>query len=89
MVKGTKPFQIIKNQSIIFKTFLKLKIMKTNQTNFLTAMSNNEINNLVQEVKETIAIQMPAINHSTAFTAADFWNLERNRKTRVIRRHLV
>ena len=63
--------------------------MKTQNTNFLTALNNKEITNLVQEVKETIATQAPTINPTAAFTAADLWNLERNRRNRVIRRHLV
>ena len=63
--------------------------MKTQNTNFLTALNNKEITNLVQEVKETIATQAPTMNPNAAFTAAELWNLERNKRNRVIRRHLV
>jgi protein-arginine kinase len=63
--------------------------MKTQNNNFFTTLNNNQMTDLVQEVKETIATQAPTINPNAAFTAADLWNLERNRRNRVIRRHLV
>jgi hypothetical protein len=44
---------------------------------------------LVKEVKETIAVDAPTTNHKTAFGLADLWNLERNRRTRITRKHLA
>jgi hypothetical protein len=40
-------------------------------------MRNDELNNLVEEVKETVATE----EFVRKFTSADLWQIERNRKT--------
>jgi hypothetical protein len=64
------------------------KIMKTQNTHFFQALGKAQLDNLVKEVAETVAIA-PAINHNPAFGIVDLWNLERSSKRRVARRHLV
>jgi hypothetical protein len=63
--------------------------MKTQNTNFFQALGQTQMNNLVKEVKETVATGMPYIQTKTAFGVVDLWNLERSRKNRVVRRHLA
>lgn len=69
-------------------TFNK-RIMKTQNTIFFQALGQTQMNNLVKEVKETVATGMPYIQQKTAFGLVDLWNLERSRKNRVVRRHLA
>jgi predicted transcriptional regulator len=63
--------------------------MKTQNTNFFQALGKEQLNNLVKEVKETVAVNHPVVNHKSAFGVADLWNLERGRRTRTLRRHLA
>jgi hypothetical protein len=63
--------------------------MKTENRTFFQALGKTQMENLVKEVKETIAVDAPAMNHKTAFGLADLWNLERNRRTRITRKHLA
>ena len=63
--------------------------MKTQNHSFLQTLGKVQLENLVKEVKETVATQAPVINHKTAFGIVDLWNLERNRKNRIARRHLA
>jgi hypothetical protein len=63
--------------------------MKTQNHNFFQALGKDELRNLTQEVKETVAVNAPALQHKTAFGVVDLWNLERIRRTRIARRHLA
>jgi hypothetical protein len=63
--------------------------MKTENRTFFQALGKTQMENLVKEVKETIAVDAPTMNHKTAFGLADLWNLERNRRTRITRKHLA
>ncbi len=63
--------------------------MKTQNHSFLQTLGKVHMENLVKEVKETLATEAPVINHKTAFGIVDLWNLERNRKNRIARRHLA
>ncbi len=63
--------------------------MKTENRTFFQALGKNQLENLVKEVKETIAVDAPSANHKTAFGVVDLWNLERNRRNRIARRHLA
>ena len=63
--------------------------MKTQNTTFFQTLGKTQLDNLVKEVKETVAVNMPAINHKTTFGAVDLWNLERTRRNRMVRRYLV
>ena len=58
-------------------------------TTFFQTLGTIQLNNLVKEVKETVAVGMPVINQKTAFGVVDLWNLERTRRTRIVRRHLA
>jgi len=62
--------------------------MKTQNTNFFQQLGQDHLSNLVKEVKETIATGIH-INNKNAFGAVDYWNMQRNRKTRIVRRYLV
>ena len=61
--------------------------MKTQNTNFLINLGKDELKNLVNEVKETVATNAPHINQKNAFGVVDLWNLERTRRNRIARRH--
>jgi hypothetical protein len=64
--------------------------MKTSNNNILTAISKTDLNNLTEQVKETVAIHMN--DHITAkanFSAAGLWNIQRMRKARTQRRFLM
>jgi len=63
--------------------------MKTQNTTFFQTLGQSHLENLVKEVKETVAAGMPVINHKTTFGTADLWNLERTRRNRMVRRHLA
>ena len=63
--------------------------MKTQNTNFFQALGTEQLNNLVKEVKETVAHNVPQVNQKTAFGVVDLWNLERSRRSRMVRRHLA
>jgi len=71
----------------ISKTYNR-KIMKTQNIHFFQSLGTTQLNNLVKEVKETVAT-VPVINHKPAFGIVDLWNLERSSKKRIARRHLV
>ncbi len=63
--------------------------MKTENRTFFQALGKTQMENLVKEVKETIAVDAPTVNQKTAFGVADLWNLERNRRNRIVRRHFA
>jgi hypothetical protein len=62
--------------------------MNTQNTNFFKQLGQEQLNNLVKEVKETVATGIN-INNKNVFGAVDYWKLQRNRRTRISRRHLV
>jgi hypothetical protein len=86
-MKEAKPIDPFKTK-IIINTFNR-NTMKTQNTTFFQTLGQNQLENLVKEVKETVATDLTKINRKTAFGTADLWNLERNRRNRVIRRHLA
>ena len=58
--------------------------MKLLSNNFLEALSASEFENLTTEVKETLATNAGVIAHKKTpaiFTAAELWNIHRQRKT--------
>ena len=61
--------------------------MKKQSSNLFTAMSKTAVENLSQEVKETLATGI-AGNHKT-FTTIDMWNIHRQRKTMAQRRQFA
>ena len=63
--------------------------MKTQNTTFFQALGKTQLENLVKEVKETVATNVAHVNHKTAFGVVDLWNLERNRRNRIVRRHFA
>jgi len=52
--------------------------MNTQNNNLFTAISNNETKELTTVVKETLAF---GINHGKTFTAADLWNIQRQKRS--------
>ncbi len=56
--------------------------MKIDERPSIVQMEPEVLNNLVREVKETLAtdIHMPEVK-GRLFTAADLWNIRRNTKT--------
>lgn len=63
--------------------------MKTQNNTFFQKLGKEQLDSLVKEVKETVATGIPNMQQKTAFGVVDLWNLERSRKTRMIRRHLA
>lgn len=55
------------------------------------SMEQDELKNLVSEVKETIAheVQNSTENNTPQLSAADLWNIQKNRRQRTIRRNLI
>ena len=75
----------IKNKKI---NLLKIKIMKfqsNNTKNLLESLTSNEIKNLTIEVRETIAHGFKKEKRKI-FSAADLWNIQRQRKSILSRR---
>ena len=61
--------------------------MKTQNNHFFQTLGQTQLENLVKEVKETVATHVPAIHQKNAFGVVDLWNLERTRRNRIARRH--
>jgi hypothetical protein len=59
--------------------------MRTDNNNLFASISNDQMNQLVKEVKETIATDANLENAKT-FSAADLWKIQKNRRTRIQRR---
>ncbi|MCE3281480.1 MAG: hypothetical protein K0Q66_217 [Chitinophagaceae bacterium] len=59
--------------------------MRTDNTNLLAGISNDEINELTKEVKETVASAHHQDN-SRNFSAAELWRIQKNQRMRVQRR---
>lgn len=59
--------------------------MRTDNTNLFASISNDHINQLVKEVKETVATDVNQENSKT-FSTADLWRIQKNRRMRIQRR---
>lgn len=59
--------------------------MKT-QTNYFPAISQQQLDQLTTEVKETLAPGFEPIPKSRVFSAADMWNIQRHKRSFVQRR---
>lgn len=71
------------------KNTYKYKVMKTQNTFFLQQLGQEQLNNLVKEVKETVATNVNLQNNKTVFGAVDYYKIQRSRRNRIVRRHLV
>ena len=61
--------------------------MKKSANSLFASLSNSSIAQLTNEVKETLAFDLPfQIRHE--FAAADLWNLQRQAKSRTQRRFI-
>lgn len=60
--------------------------MRTDNNNLLASISNDHMNHLVKEVKETVATDVNQDNSKTLFSAAELWRIQKSRRTRVQRR---
>ena len=58
------------------------------QSNFLTALGTEQVTSLTNIIAETLApnYKAPA---GKSFTAAELWNIQRQKKTITHRRHIV
>lgn len=64
--------------------------MKTQTNNFLVPLDKSEMNKLMQETKESVAVNHEAANHKTILSAADVWNIQRMMlNQRVGRRYIL
>ena len=61
--------------------------MKTTSNNCFAQISSTTLEALTKEVKETIATDCLQNQHKN-FSAAELWNIQRQRKTRVQRRYM-
>ncbi|MEO6837081.1 MAG: hypothetical protein ABI261_00455 [Ginsengibacter sp.] len=62
-----------------------MKFQSTNTKNLLESLTNNEIKNLTIEVRETIA-QGFKKEKKRIFSAADLWNIQRQKRNILGRR---
>lgn len=62
--------------------------MRTENTNLFVSISNEHMNQMVKEVKETVATEINPGTIKTVFSAADLWRIQNSRKVRVQRRGL-
>ena len=60
--------------------------MKTQNNNLLLAISKVETRELTRMVKETLAY---VVSQKKSFTAADLWNIQRQKKSTMQRRHFA
>lgn len=60
--------------------------MRTDNNSLFAAISNDQMNQLVKEVKETVATELQVNNGKAVFSAADLWKIQNNRRPRVQRR---
>ena len=60
--------------------------MKTTNQNMLMELGENQIQQLTQQVKETVAVDFEMNNSKSTFSSADLWNIQRMRKVRSGRR---
>ena len=56
--------------------------MKRTSNFTFTQLGNFEMENLTNQVKETIAIELRKYNNSRKFTTVDLWNIKRLAKSR-------
>ena len=62
--------------------------MKKHSENLFTQISKEEVENLSQQVKETIAFDQ-CNNNTRSFSSTDLWNIHRQRRTMAGRRQYV
>lgn len=65
---------------------LKLTIMKKQSDNLFETISSEQLTSLKSVVNETIVTGLNQANNKT-FTAADLWNIQRQGKSCMQRRH--
>jgi uncharacterized protein (UPF0303 family) len=63
--------------------------MKTQNNLFFPSLEKNEIYELVQDVKETVATNVDPAKKEIMLTAADLWNIHRMGRPKPLRRFLV
>ena len=77
--------KVIKDKKT-FKNYKNL-IMKATASNLFKQISKPEIESLTQQVNETVAFGVTQ-NKPKIFSAAELWNIQRQRKSRIQRRYL-
>jgi len=64
---------------------IKIDFMRTETNTLFASISNDQINQMVKEVKETVATDINIENGKT-FSTADLWRIQKSRRMRVQRR---
>jgi|GEM_PF-360589 len=86
--KGGKAQKITKAaKKTTSKKLIKLKVMKKQSNNLFTQISKEEVENLTQQVKETIATGLNGQGRN--FGSLDLWNIHRQKRTLSGRRQFV
>ncbi len=62
--------------------------MKKNSKTLFARLGENEVDKLATIVEETIALDFHPVQPKKTFTAADMWNIQRQRKSPVQRRFI-
>ena len=63
--------------------------MKKNSATFLARLGENDINKLATIVDETLAADFHPATPKRSFSAAELWNIQRQRKAHVQRRFIL
>ena len=63
--------------------------MRTEFISLFAELNASELENLTREVKETVAITVPAENAKPVFTATNLWNIHNMKRTRLPRRTFI
>ena len=81
--------KVYRQEDILFKKgqqkSIKLKVMKTQSNNLLEKLVKEEIEVLTNQVREILALDFKRSNDKV-FSAAELWNIQRQRKTYTKRR---
>ena len=65
----------------------KLKVMKKQSTTLLAQLDRAAVTNLTNIVNETLAMDLQVAAPKKVFTAAELWNIQRQKKSMVQRRY--
>lgn len=60
--------------------------MRTTNTNLFETISNDQMQQMVKEVKETVATGLVQDQNRPSFSAAELWKIQKNRRQPVQRR---
>lgn len=67
---------------------LKILVMRTQLNNLLVELNEVELLHLINQVKETVAVEHATPKTKANFCAADLWKIQKMHRTRTQRREL-